>query len=87
MEYYVYIVACNDGSLYTGITTDVARRVDEHNGEASRGARYTRTHRPVILQYVELCGTRSEAQKREAAIKRLSRAEKLRLIDQMPFRT
>lgn len=87
MEYFVYIVLCSDGSLYTGITTDVARRIDEHNGTKPSGARYTRGRRPVALRYVEPCASKRAALVREAAIKRLTRAAKLRLIDQTPFRT
>ena len=74
----VYILRCGDGSLYTGWTTDVARRVAEHS--AGRGARYTRSHLPVELAYHESCGTRSEAMRREAEIKNMTREEKLSLI-------
>ena len=76
---------CADESLYTGITTDLARRVDEHNGlpnsSKSLGARYTRSRRPVELIYQENCQDRSSASQRESQIKRLSRAEKLDLIN------
>ena len=75
----VYLLRCADGSLYTGITTDVARRVAEHNGERGLGARYTRARRPVELVYVESASDRAEAARREAAIKRLDRARKLAL--------
>ena len=75
---YVYILRCGDGSLYTGWTTDVARRVAEH-GEG-RGGRYTRSHLPVELVYHESCGTKSEAMRREAEIKNMTREEKLELI-------
>jgi putative endonuclease len=75
----VYVLRCNDGSLYTGITTDVARRVAEHNGDGGAGARYTRGRRPVELLYVEAAASRGEAARREAAIKRLDRARKLAL--------
>jgi putative endonuclease len=78
-SYTVYIVECADGSLYTGITTDVVRRVGEHNGEGGRGARATRARRPVVLRYTETCATRSDALKREYAIKQLAREEKLAL--------
>ncbi len=77
--YYVYILECRDGSLYTGIATDVARRVKEHN-ESPRAAKYTRSRRPVKLRYKARFMSRSNAQKREAAIKRLTRAEKLDLV-------
>jgi putative endonuclease len=75
---YIYIVQCNDGSLYTGWTTDVARRVKQHN--AGRGATYTKLHRPVKLVYAEEQPTRGAAMKREAAIKTWPRARKLQLI-------
>jgi len=78
----VYMLRCADGSLYTGITTDVVRRVAEHNGEGApgaQGARYTRSRRPVQLVYMEAAANRAEAARREAAIKRLDRARKLAL--------
>lgn len=76
--YYVYIVECADGTLYTGITTDVAARVSVHNGP--EGARYTRSRRPVELRYEEQQPDRSAALKREYAIKQLTRTQKLELI-------
>ena len=76
----VYIVRCADGSLYTGIARDVARRVAEHNGEGRLGASYTRARRPVRLVYQEPAADRSAASRREYQIKQLSRAEKLALI-------
>ena len=75
----VYILRCADGSLYTGITTDTARRLAEHNGGGARGARYTRGRRPVELIYAEPAPSRDAAARREAAIKRLDRARKLAL--------
>jgi putative endonuclease len=80
----VYMLRCADGSLYTGITTDVVRRVAEHNGDGAAGARYTRSRRPVALVYVEPADTRAEALRREAAIKRLDRARKLALCIAIP---
>ena len=77
--WWVYMLRCADGSLYTGITTDVSRRLAEHNGEAGLGARYTRSRRPVELVYAEGAGNRAQASRREAAIKRLDRARKLAL--------
>lgn len=77
-QWYVYILRCHDGSLYTGVSTDVSRRLAEHN-HGSRGARYTRSRRPVSLLYHESVGSRSEAQQREYAIRRLSREAKLAL--------
>ena len=76
--WWAYLVRCADDTLYAGITTDLERRVTEHN--AGSGARYTRARRPVVLVYREQCDDRSSALKREAAIKRLSRADKLALI-------
>ncbi len=78
-EWYVYIVQCSDKSLYTGITVDVDRRVLEHN-TSNKGAKYTRPRRPVQLVYSEVHKDRSSASKRESAIKKLSRADKLTLL-------
>lgn len=78
MKAFVYILECADGTLYTGWTTDVERRLHEHN--AGRGARYTRGRRPVHLARVEVYPTPAAAMQREAAIKRLSRAAKRCLI-------
>ena len=75
--HYIYILRCADDTLYCGYTTDVARRVQEHNGEVKQvGARYTRGRRPVHLVHQESFATRSAAQKREAEIKKLSRVHK-----------
>jgi len=79
MQYYVYIVRCNDGTLYTGITTDLKRRLYEHNN-SDRGAKYTKIRRPVHLVYEEIFQDRSSASKREYAIKQLTRKEKLALF-------
>ncbi len=78
--WYVYIVECADGSLYTGITKDLDRRVDEHNSDNQLGASYTRGRRPVALLYHESHKARSSAAKREYEIKRMSRGEKERMI-------
>ena len=75
---YVYIVRCADGTLYTGWTVDLQRRVREHN--AGRGARYTRQHGPVDLVYWEVLPNRSAALKREVEIKRRGRTYKERLV-------
>jgi len=75
---YVYVVECDDGSLYTGYTTDVGRRIREHN--AGDGAKYTAGRRPVTLRYVEYHPSRSAAQSREHEIKSRSRAEKEQLL-------
>ncbi|KEA65735.1 putative endonuclease containing a URI domain [Marinobacterium lacunae] len=79
-NWYVYIVRCADGSFYTGVTTDLQRREREHNGEGGPGARYTRARRPVAMVWSEVQSDRSSALRREYAIKRLRRAQKLRLI-------
>lgn len=79
-KYYVYIVECADGSFYTGYTTDVQRRLNEHNF-STRSAKYTRSRRPVKLKHQEEYNTLSEALKREHAIKKLSRKKKKALID------
>jgi len=76
--WHVYILKCKDGTLYTGVTTDIPRRVALHNtGKASK---YTRGRAPVTLVYKESHRLRSKAQSREAGIKRLSRREKLAFI-------
>jgi len=80
MAAYCYIVECADGTYYTGWTTDPQRRLNEHN--AGRGARYTRTRGPVELIYIEAQSNRSTAMKREYAIKKLSRAQKLALVNE-----
>lgn len=77
---YTYILRCKDGTLYTGWTKDLNRRVKEHN--AGKGAKYTKARRPVKLVYCEEFSTRTEAMKRECAIKRMRREEKERLIAQ-----
>ena len=74
----LYILRCGDGTLYTGITTDVARRFDEHSN--GKGAKYTRGRGPLELVYQEECGDKSAASRREWEIKALSREEKLQLI-------
>ncbi|MFA5931867.1 MAG: GIY-YIG nuclease family protein [Candidatus Paceibacterota bacterium] len=77
--YYVYILKCADKTLYTGITTDLKRRVIEHNS-SKLGAKYTSGRRPVKLVYSKKFKTRSTALKEEAKIKGLKRSEKLELI-------
>lgn len=78
MTHYVYVVECDDGSLYTGYTTDVGRRVKEHND--GEGASYTAGRRPVTVRYVEYYDSRSLAQRREYEIKQFSRAQKEQLV-------
>lgn len=76
--WYLYILRCADGSLYTGITTDVMRRFEAH--QSGKGAKYTRGRSPLELVYQETCGDHSQALKREIAVKALPRAEKLALL-------
>ncbi len=78
MNNYMYILECSDGSLYTGWTNDLAKRVKAHN--IGQGAKYTKGRRPVRLCYWEAFGTKQEAMRREAQVKRLTRAEKMKLI-------
>ena len=80
MSYWVYIVLCADNTLYTGIATDVPRRLTEHNGCKPNGARYTSARRPVTLVYRAEFDNRSDACKEEFRIKRLSRTGKDMLI-------
>ena len=77
--FFIYMLECADGTLYTGWTTNPDRRVREHN--AGRGALYTRWRRPVELRYLEEAPDRSSAQKRENAIKKLTRENKLLLVE------
>ena len=76
--YVLYIIECNDGSFYTGVTNDLERRLAEHN--AGKASRYTRTRLPVKLLYTESCADRAAALVRECEVKRLSRKAKERLI-------
>lgn len=78
-KWFVYMVCCADNTLYTGITTDLNRRINEHNS-AKGGARYTRSRRPVSLVYAEEAADRSEASRRERVLKSLSSKEKQALI-------
>ena len=80
MAFLVYVVECADGTYYTGWTTDLNRRLREHN-VSKNGSRYTRARRPVALRYVEECASRSAALRRESAIKALSRQDKQALWD------
>jgi putative endonuclease len=76
-DWYVYILLCSDGTLYTGITTDPERRVNEHN--RGKAAKYTASRRPVELKYLETATNRSAASRRESEIKKMSRPEKIAL--------
>jgi len=75
--FYAYLVRCADGSYYAGWSNNLEERLAAHN--AGRGARYTRSRRPVILVYHEICPTESAASRREAALKKLTHAAKARL--------
>lgn len=79
MSWYVYLVRCSDGSLYCGVTTNLERRVHEHN-HTRKGAKYTSTRRPVTLVWSEPHPSRSSACQKERAIKRLTKAKKERLV-------
>lgn len=79
--WFVYILRCADNTFYTGISTDLKRRVQEHNnGTQSKGSKYTKARLPVILEYYEKSQSRSMASKREYAIKRLTRIQKEQLL-------
>ena len=75
--WWVYMVRCSDGTLYTGVTTDLVRRIRQHNGQIRGGAKYTAPRRPVILAGACKAIDRSNAQRLEASLKRLMRREKL----------
>ncbi|HAX51188.1 GIY-YIG nuclease family protein [Muricomes intestini] len=76
---YTYILRCGDGSLYTGWTNHLEKRISDHN--LGRGAKYTKAHRPVELVYFETFKTKEEAMKRECIIKKMSRRQKLQLVN------
>ena len=77
----VYVLECADGTLYTGVAANLPRRLRQHNGELAGGPKYTRGRRPVRLLWSERAYDRSTAQQREAGIKKLSRVEKLQLVE------
>jgi putative endonuclease len=81
MSWFVYVLRCKDNSLYTGITTDVERRFQEHKSEKT-GAKYTKSKKPVEIAYTEKFDSRSDAASREFAIKRLSKIDKEKLVSQ-----
>ncbi len=81
-QWFVYILRCADGSLYTGVTTDVAARLKAH--QSGKGAKYTKSHLPVELAYTESCLDKVSAFRREWQIKQLPRQEKLMLIKEHP---
>ena len=79
-KYFFYIVRCKDNSLYCGITTDLERRVEEHNSSTGKGAKYTRAKGPVTLVYFEEYATKSQSMKREYEVKQWRKEEKEKLI-------
>lgn len=79
-DWFVYMIRCRDESLYTGISTDVARRLQEHESDTVKGSRYLRGKTPLELVFQASAESRSHASRLESCIKRLSRSEKLRLI-------
>jgi putative endonuclease len=79
-QWFVYLLQCADGSLYTGISNDLERRISQHNN--GKGAKYTRSRRPVKLVYRQSCRDQSDALKQEHSIKQMSRAKKWLLIEQ-----
>ena len=81
-HWFLYVVRCCDGTLYTGVTTDLNRRVNEHN-TSKRGAKYTKTRRPVNLIWSKEYNNRSEAQSAEYNFKKLSRKQKLDIINNL----
>jgi len=85
-SWYVYMLECNDGSYYTGVTTDMDRRLHEHN-HSPKGAKYTRSRRPVTLRYHEKFADKSDALKAEIMIKKMSRREKIQLLHTCPALT
>ena len=78
VTWYLYILRCGDGTLYTGITTDVEKRLELHR--SGKGAKYTRGRAPLELVYREICGSHSDALKRELAVKKLTRTQKEAMI-------
>lgn len=84
-SYYIYILRCTDNSLYTGITTDVKRRFEEHISGRYQGAKYTRSRKPVSIEALWQCCTRSDASKLECALKKLTKAQKEKLICENEF--
>ena len=79
-SWQVYLLACADSSFYAGVTTDLVRRLRQHNGELAGGARYTRVRRPVTVAWHQSVASRGQAQRLESRLKKLSRAEKKSLI-------
>ena len=82
-NWLIYILKCGDGSLYCGITNNLEKRLKQHKGEIKGGAKYTRSHWPCKLVYEEKSASRSEALQREVIIKKMSKVEKLTLINSL----
>jgi len=83
MSWYVYLLKCADDTFYTGISTDLKRRLYEHNNDDKKAAKYTRARRPLNIVYFELCQSRSEASVREYEIRKLNRKKKSELASSM----
>jgi putative endonuclease len=79
--WWLYIISCSDGSFYTGITTDVVRRLKEHQAGGRKASRYLRGRGPLQVQFSSKVGNKSEAAKAEALIKKLSKSEKIELVE------
>jgi len=84
LKYFVYMVTCADGTIYTGYTSNLTQRIDQHNS-ASSGAKYTRKRRPVKLSYYEILHSQGDAMRRERELKKLTRNQKLVLINSSSF--
>ncbi|VAW63606.1 COG2827: putative endonuclease containing a URI domain [hydrothermal vent metagenome] len=82
-DWYVYLLHCADGTYYTGITTDLKRRLHEHNCDDKKAAKYTRARRPLKMVYFELCESRSDAGSREYELRKLPKHEKVSLANGM----
>ena len=83
MSWYVYLLKCADDSYYTGISTDLKRRLREHNEDDKKAAKYTRARRPLVMVYFDLCESRSDAGSREYEIRKLTKKQKIALASSM----
>ena len=81
MQWYVYVLLCADFSFYCGITTNVERRLKQHNGKIKGGAKYTRSKRPCKYLYFEECFNRSDASKKEFKFKNLTKSKKIKVLN------